>query len=64
MHSWQAWFAWRPVELTRTGQRVWLCRIYRRPLYRTYRTQYDLQGYEYGTILDTVQLPPEAGHQR
>jgi len=64
MHSWQAWFAWRPVELTRTGQRVWLSRIYRRPLYKTYATLDEVQRYEYATILDIVQLPADPGHQR
>jgi hypothetical protein len=62
-HQWAKWFAWRPVTLTRTGERVWLEYIYRRALYKTYATWDEYQKYEYGTIICVLMLPPDPGKQ-
>ena len=63
-HQWAKWFAWYPVTLTYTGRRVWLKRIYRRALYKTYSTWDQRQQYEYGTILCILLLPPDPEKQR
>ena len=63
-HQWAKWFAWYPVTLTYTGRRVWLKRIYRRALYKTYNSIDEYQKYEYGTILCVLMLPPDPEKQR
>jgi len=63
-HQWAKWFAWYPVTLTYTGRRVWLQRVYRRALYKTYATWDEYQKYEYGTIICVLMLPPDPEKQR
>ena len=66
-HSWHTWYAWRPVRLTITGRWVWMRKIYRRALYKTYATYDEWQQYEYGTILDVLGSdikPPYQGRTR
>lgn len=63
-HEWHSWWAWRPVRTTAMGEWVWLTRIYRRALYKTYATYNDYQQYEYGREFDILKSPAKPAHQQ
>ena len=63
-HQWNSWFAWRPVTLTYSNRRVWLCTIYRRAMYKTYTTHDDYQRWEYGTVFDVLGHDTKPQRQR
>lgn len=64
IHSWNSWFAWRPVRLTHSQRWVWLRTIYRRAQYKTYVTYDDWQRWEYGTIFEVLGSDTKPQHQR
>ena len=51
-HTWQKWYAWRPVRL-HTGPWVWRKDVYRL-LGNTYMDQDGANWYYYGTIFDVL----------
>lgn len=49
---WKPWFAWRPVKVH--GHRIWLKKIYRRPIPKTYVDYDNWTRYEYGDVFDVI----------
>lgn len=50
--QWKSWFAWRPVRVR--GQWIWLKKIYRKAMPKTYVNHDDWTTYEYGDIFDVL----------
>ena len=54
---WRKWFAWRPIKITRTGQRVWLKQIYIRTskiIWDENKNRWRYNELEYGDIFDIL----------